>query len=372
MKSRAALLFQQPGKWEITEIDVGPPRQGELLVRMVASGLCHSDDHIATGDMPFTGALPLAGGHEGAGIVEEVGPHTEGFEVGDHVVLPFLPACGKCRWCSSGMQNLCDSGARTLSGARADGSLRLSLDGTPIGQMAGISTFSEYTALSVHSAVKISPDIDLVAACLTSCGVSTGWGAAVNSAEVRPGDVIIVVGIGGIGINAVQGAAQAGARVLIAVDPVEWKRTRAHEFGATHAVATIEEATEIARAHTNGQGADAAIVCVGVTNGTHIGSAFSSIRKAGTCVVVGLGNIMSDGSVPLSLHELVLFQKRLQGSLFGACSPVRDIPALLDLYRAGKLRLDELITNRYTLEQINDGFADMHAGRNLRGVITFG
>ncbi|EFC86694.1 NDMA-dependent alcohol dehydrogenase [Parafrankia sp. EUN1f] len=372
MKSRAAVLHEQPGKWQITEIEIEPPRRGELIVRMVAAGLCHSDDHIATGDMPFTGALPLVGGHEGAGIVEQVGPHTDGWQVGDHVVLPFLPACGRCRWCSSGMQNLCDNGIRTLSGAREDGSSRLSLDGRPLGQMAGISTFSEYTALSVNSAVKVSTDLDLVSACLTSCCVSTGWGAAVNSAQVRAGDVVIVLGAGGIGMNAVQGAAHAGARVLVAVDPVEWKRRKALGFGATHAVASVEEATEIARAHTNGQGADATIVCVGVTNGAHIGAAFSSIRKAGTCVVVGLGNILADGSLPLSLHELVLFQKRLQGSLFGACNPMRDIPALLELYRAGKLRLDELITTRYSLEQINDGFADMHAGRNIRGVITFG
>src|SRR5262245_51035124 len=162
MKSRAAVLFEQPGKWQITEIDVEPPRQGEILVRMAAAGLCHSDDHIATGDMPFTGALPLVGGHEGAGVVEVVGPNTPGFEVGDHVVLPFLPACGLCRWCASGMQNLCDNGARTLSGARADGTSRSTLAGEPLGQMASISTFSEFSTLSVNSAVKVAEDIDLV------------------------------------------------------------------------------------------------------------------------------------------------------------------------------------------------------------------
>ncbi|MBL7496655.1 NDMA-dependent alcohol dehydrogenase [Frankia sp. CNm7] len=371
MKSNAAVIYEQPGKWQITEIEVGPPRQGEIVVRMVAAGLCHSDDHVATGDMPLTGAIPLVGGHEGAGIVEAVGPNTQGWEVGDHVVLPFLPSCGRCRWCASGMQNLCDNGARTLSGAREDGTSRHTLDGRPLGQMAGISTFSEYSTLSVNSAVKVAHDIDLVAACLTSCGVSTGWGAAVNSAQVRPGDVVIVVGVGGIGMNAVQGAALAGAGVLIAVDPVEWKRERALEFGATHAASSIEDAAVIARAHSDGQGADSTIVCVGVTDGGHVGAAFSSIRKAGTCVVVGLGNPRADRAVPLSLYELVLFQKRLQGSLFGACNPTRDIPALLELYRSGKLRLDELITTRYSLDQINEGFADMRAGRNIRGVIVF-
>ncbi len=371
MKTKAAVLFEQPGKWEITEIDLDPPRQGELVVRMVAAGLCHSDDHVATADLPFAGSFPAAGGHEGAGVVTEVGPHTPGWEVGDHVVLSFLPACGVCRWCASGMQNLCDSGARILSGTRADGTSRLSLSGKPVGQMAGLSTFAEYSTIDVMSAVKVPADIDLVAACLTSCGVPTGWGAAVNSAQVRPGDVVIVCGAGGIGMNAVQGAAGAGAAVLIAVDPVDWKRARAQDFGATHAAATMDEAADIARRHTNGQGADAAIVCVGLTTGEQVGAAVDSIRKGGVCVVVGMGRFADDTDIPVSVRHVVLYQKRIQGSLFGACNPTRDIPALLQLHRLGRLKLDELITTRYALEQINEGFADMRAGRNIRGVIVY-
>jgi NDMA-dependent alcohol dehydrogenase len=371
MKTRAALLFEQPGTWEVTEIDLEPPRQDELVVRIVAAGLCHSDDHLATGDLPFVGALPAAGGHEGAGIVVEVGPHTPGWSVGDHVVLSFLPACGVCRWCASGLQNLCDGGARILSGVREDGTSRLSCKGAPVGQMAGLSTFSEYTTVSVMSAVKVSPEIDLVSACLTSCGVTTGWGAAVNSAAVRPGDVVIVCGVGGIGMNAVQGASDAGAAVLVAVDPVEWKRKCAATFGATHAVATMDEATAIARAHSNGQGADATIVCVGVTTGEDIAMALESVRKAGTCVLVGLGRAADDTSIPISARHIVLFQKRIQGSLFGSSSPTKDIPALLELHRLGRLKLDELITARYSLDQINEGFSDMRSGRNIRGVVTF-
>jgi S-(hydroxymethyl)glutathione dehydrogenase/alcohol dehydrogenase len=371
MKTKAAVLFEQPGTWETTEIDLEPPRQDELVVRMVAAGLCHSDDHVATGDLPFAGSFPAAGGHEGAGIVEAVGPHTPGWQVGDHVVLSFLPACGVCRWCASGMQNLCDSGARILSGVREDGTSRLSRGGKPVGQMAGLSTFSEYSTISVMSAVKISDDVDLVSACLTSCGVPTGWGATVNSAQVRPGDVVIVCGVGGIGMNAVQGAAHAGAAVLIAVDPVEWKRLRALDFGATHAAATMDEAAEIAREHSNGQGADAAVVCVGVTTGEQVSQALNSIRKAGVCVLVGMGRFADDTNVPISVRHIVLYQKRIQGSLFGACNPTRDIPALLELYRLGRLKLDELVTTRYSLDQINDGFADMRSGRNIRGVVVF-
>lgn len=372
MRTRSAVLFQQPGKWEVTELDLEPPRQGELLVRMVAAGLCHSDDHVATGDLPVPdGALPMAGGHEGAGIVEEVGPHTPGWKVGDRVVVTFLPMCGLCRWCASGMQNLCDNGARVLSGVREDGSRRMSFNGVPVGQAAGVATFSELSTISVQSAVKCPDGIPLEVAALTSCGVSTGWGSAVRSADVAPGDVVIVMGVGGIGMNAVQGAAHAGASVVIAVDPVAMKREASLSFGATHAVATMAEATELARSFTNGQGADSCIVCVGLTSGEHIAQGVESIRKAGTCVLTGLGSAADDLNLPISVRHVVLYQKRLQGSLFGASSPSKEIPAMLELYRQGRLKLDELITSRYTLETINDGYEDMRAGRNLRGIVTY-
>ncbi|ONH25088.1 NDMA-dependent alcohol dehydrogenase [Pseudofrankia asymbiotica] len=373
MRTRAAVLFDQPGKWETTEVELEPPRQDELLIRMAAAGLCHSDDHIGTGDLPVAeGSLPMAGGHEGAGVVEAVGPHTPGWRVGDRVVLSFLPMCGLCRWCASGLQNLCDNGSRVLSGVRADGSRRMRIDGRAVSQAAGVSTFSEFTTVSVQSAVRCPDDVPLEAACLTSCGVSTGWGAAVRSAEVKPGDVVIVMGVGGIGMNAVQGAAHADASVVIAVDPVEMKRTAALTFGATHAVAAMAEATDLARGFTNGQGADSAILCVGVTRPEHVGEGLEAIRKAGTCVLVGMGRAADDVGLPVSIRHIVLYQKRIQGSLFGAASPSKDIPAMLALYRQGRLKLDELITNRYTLDTINDGYADLRAGRNLRGVITFG
>ncbi|CAO5256121.1 NDMA-dependent alcohol dehydrogenase [Frankia sp. AgKG'84/4] len=373
MLTRAAVLFDQPGSWEIVDVELEPPQQDELLVRMVAGGMCHSDDHIATADLPLpAGALPLAGGHEGAGVVEEVGPHTSGWKVGDHVVLSFLPACGLCRWCASGMQNLCDNGARVLGGMRADGSRRMSLDGRPIGQAAGVAAFSEYSTVSVRSAVRCPDDVPLELACLTSCGVPTGWGAAVRSAEVRPGDVVIVMGVGGIGMNAVQGAAHAGASTVIAVDPVEFKRAAALGFGATDAVATMAEATDIARGLTNGQGADSCIICVGVTSGDQVAAGVDAIRKAGTCVLVGMGKAAQDVGIPISVRHLVLYQKRLQGSLFGASNPSRDIPALLELYRQGRLKLDELITTRYALDEINKGYTEMRAGTNIRGVVIHG
>jgi NDMA-dependent alcohol dehydrogenase len=372
MQTRAAVVKQAPGTFEVVDLDVEDPRQGELRVKMVASGLCHSDDHLATGDIPVA-VYPIVGGHEGAGIVESVGPNTPGWEVGDHVVFSFLPGCGRCRWCASGKQNLCDLGATLLVGSRFSDpeSFRFhTADGAPVAQMCGLGTFSEVTTVDVNSAIKVDKDLPLEKVCLLGCGVGTGWGSAVNSAEVRPGDTVIVMGVGGIGINAVQGAAHAGATNVIAVDPVAFKREKALEMGATHAFEDMAKADEFAKSVTNGQGADAAIVTVGVVKGEHVAQAFSAIRKAGTVVVTGLGNI-ADVGVPISLGELTLFQKRIQGSLFGASSPSADIPRQVQMYVDGRLKLDELVTTEYGLDDIARGYEDMHAGKNIRGVIRY-
>ncbi|WP_405970788.1 NDMA-dependent alcohol dehydrogenase [Streptomyces sp. NBC_00988] len=371
MKTRAALLRSAPGTFEVAEVDLDEPRQGELLIKMVASGLCHSDDHVATGDFPVA-LLPMAGGHEGGGVVAAVGPNTPGWEEGDHVVLSFLAVCGRCRMCATGRQNLCDFGAGVLTGSRPDDptSFRMSLGGRPVSQGAGISTLSEYTVVDVRSAVKVDRDLPLDKAALVGCGVATGWGSVTNMADAHPGDVIIVMGVGGIGINSVQAAAAIGARAVIAVDPVAFKRESAVDFGATHTAENIKEATEIARSMTNGQGADATIVTVGVVEGEHIADAMESIRKAGTVVVSGVGNMFKTG-VPLNHTTMTLFQKRLQGSLYGGCNPTYDIPNLLAQYTAGTLKLDQLITRTYTLDQVAQGYADMKAGKNLRGVVLF-
>jgi NDMA-dependent alcohol dehydrogenase len=372
VESRGAIIREAPGKFEVVDLLVDDPRAGEIQVKLAASGMCHSDDHLATGDIPV-GHYPMAGGHEGAGVVTAVGPGVTTFKEGDHVVFSFLPACGKCRWCANGMSYLCDLGAGLLLGARFDDpeSFRLQLkDGTPVGQMCGISTFSQVTTVNVDSAIKIPDDIPLEVACLTGCGVGTGWGSAVQAAKVEPGDTVIVMGIGGIGINAVQGAAHAGASHVIAVDPVAFKREKASELGATETFASIEEADEFAKSITNGQGADKAIVTVGVTKPEHVGQAFQAIRKAGTVVVTGLGNIQEVG-VPISIGELTLFAKELKGALFGDSNPHTDILRMLRLYQEGNIKLDELITKRYSLDEINQGYEDMHAGKNIRGVIIY-
>lgn len=370
MKSRAAVLLDGPGKWDVIEVEVDEPKEFEVLVRFTHAGLCHSDDHYAQGDVPAM-AYPFAGGHEGAGIVEKVGPGVRDLQVGDHVVAAFIPGCGRCTWCARGMQNLCDNGAYMMMGTQLDGTFRLHTeDGTDVGQCSLVSTFSEYSVLPEWGAIKIDDDIPLDIAALIGCGVPTGWGSSVNAAQVRPGDVVVVMGIGGIGINAVQGAKFAGASHILAVDPVEFHREKALELGATEAFVNIAQATDRAQQLTNGQGAASAIVTVGVANGEHVAEAFGAIRKAGTVVLTSMCNVTEYG-IPVSLFELAMYQKRIQGSLFGMMQPTRAVPDILELWRQGNIKLEELITRRYALEEINQGYEDMHAGVNLRGVIDY-
>ena len=369
MKTRAALLMEQPGKWEVVEVDLADPRDHEVLVRLVASGLCHSDDHIAKADGKIA-HFPYCGGHEGAGVVEAVGPGVRSLEPGDHIVTSFIPGCGRCRWCASGKQNLCQSGALMMQGTQLDGTYRMHYRGLDVGRSSLMGAFSELSVMPEWSCIRIPPHFPLLSAALLGCAVPTGWGSAVNAAGVQPGDVIIVMGVGGIGINAVQGAAHAGATRVIAAESVALKRDAALRFGATDAVASIDEAADLARSLTDGQGADATIVAVGVLSGEHIAQAFDSVRKAGTVVVTAVAPMDRVG-IPISPFLLAMFQKRLQGCLYGMMSPSGDVPRLLRMYEQGQLKLDELVSRTYTLEEINTGYDDMHSGANIRGVIDF-
>jgi NDMA-dependent alcohol dehydrogenase len=369
MQVKAALLFDSPGKWEVCDVELDEPHEHEVLVRMVASGLCHSDAHYMTGDNTAP-PLPFCGGHEGAGIVEALGPSVSGLAVGDHVVLSFIPACGRCRMCAKGRQNLCDLGRFIQAGPQIDGTYRMHHNGRDVHEFLMIGTFSPWSVVSEYNCVKVDDDLPLETLCLLGCGVGTGWGSAVNSAQVHPGDTVIVMGVGGIGINAVQGASHAGATTLIAVDPVALKRETALALGATHAFANIAEAADFARSVTNGQGADSAIVTVDVVKGEHVADAFAAIGKAGTVVVTGIAASKHQMGIPVSLLELVGSQKRIQGSLYGASSPTLDIPRQVQMYRSGQLKLDELVTRRYQLNEINEAYGDLFAGRNIRGVVV--
>jgi NDMA-dependent alcohol dehydrogenase len=335
-------------------------------VRFEASGLCHSDDHVRTGDTPAR--YPMVGGHEGAGVVEKIGPMVDRVEVGDRIVCSFIPVCGTCPPCSTGSQNLCESGRNAGTGALLDGTFRFHKDGQDLGGMCTLGSFSERAVVNEWACVKLPDDIPFELGALVGCGVPTGWGTAVNAAGVRAGQTVVVYGAGGVGINAVQGAAYAGARALVVVDPVEFKREKALEFGASHVFANAEEALEFVDADTRGRLADHALVTVGVLSGETVNHSVNVVGKNGTVTIAAVGNV-EEMAVQVRAVTLIGYQRRIQGTLFGGCNPLFDIPRMFELYRAGHLKLEELITTRYKLDQVSQGYQDMLDGKNLRGVI---
>ena len=370
MKTKGALIWEFNQPWSVEEIEIGDPQRHEVKIQMETAGMCHSDHHLVTGDLPMAG-LPVLGGHEGAGIITEVGEGVEGLAVGDHVVLSFIPSCGKCPSCQSGLRNLCDLGAGLLGGvAVSDNTFRVHARGQNVFPMSLLGTFSPYMVVHESSVVKIDPSIPFEVACLVGCGVTTGYGSAVKTANVRPGDDVAIVGIGGVGMSALQGAVNAGARYVFAVDPVEWKRDQALKFGATHVYDSVEAAMMGIAELTAGLMAKKVIVTVGKVVGEDVDKWMNITAKGGTCVLTGIGSLMGD-PVTLNLALLTLMQKNLQGTIFGGGNPQYDIPHLLSIYKAGKLNLDDMVTRQYKLEQINDGYQDMLDGKNIRGVIRY-
>jgi S-(hydroxymethyl)glutathione dehydrogenase/alcohol dehydrogenase len=380
MKMNAAVLWEPKTDWSVEEVELDPPKAGEVLLKLVGSGLCHSDEHLLTGDMTMDPTIaeqlgiqqfPIVGGHEGAGEVVEVGPGVTSLQPGDHVVLGFIPSCGRCPSCARGRQNLCDLGAFLLGGRQVtDFTSRHHVRGQDLGIMCCIGTFGEYTVCSEASCIKIEPDIPLDKAALVGCGVTTGWGSAVYAAQVQQGESVVVVGCGGVGMNAIQGASLSGARHVVAVDPVEFKREQAQIFGATHTASSIEEATALVMDITWGAMADKVVITMGVGDGKLIESVMTMCAKGGRVVHTSVAP-MNDTEVTLNLFNLTLMEKQLVGSIFGSANPRRDIPRLLRLYQEGKLKLDELVTRTYPLEDINKGYQDMRDGTNIRGMVMY-
>jgi S-(hydroxymethyl)glutathione dehydrogenase/alcohol dehydrogenase len=369
MKTQAAILWERGGAWSVEEVDLDPPKHGEVLVEMGGSGLCHSDEHVVTGDLPWP--IPMIGGHEGAGTILETGPGVEGLVAGDRVIFGFIPSCGRCAPCSAGMQNLCELGQYLGDGTQiSDHTSRHHARGQDVGLMCLLGTFSQHTVVSEANCIKLDDDIALDKACLLGCGVVTGWGSAVFAGGVKAGDTTVVIGTGGIGINAVQGAALNGSQYVVAVDPVAFKREKALEFGATHAVESSDEAAALVDELTHGRGANVVVNTMGVGEGDQIGKSLAMAAKRGTVVVTNLHRA-SEETVSLNALDLVLMEKKVVGSLFGTANPRLHIPKLLSLYRSGHLKLNELATRTYKLDDINTGYQDMRDGRNLRGVITF-
>lgn len=369
MKTKAAVLWGPDRPWSVEEIELDEPRHGEVLVKMVAAGLCHSDEHIRDGTNRM--AYPLIGGHEGAGVVERVGPGVTAVAVGDPVVLSFIPACGRCRACARGMSSVCDLGAKIGPGLQVtDDTSRHHVQGRDATLMCILGAFAEYTVVNEASCVKVTPDVPLERAALVGCGVTTGWGSSVYVGETRPGDTAVILGMGGIGCGAVQGAAMAGARHVVVVDPSPFKRDEASRFGATHTVADIDDAFALLQDLTWGAMADVVVIAIDKMHGSVLAPAMSLLGKGGTCVQVSIGD-PTESTVDLRLIDLTSMRKTLTGSWYGNANPRSDIPMLLRLYMDGQLKLDEMVTKEYDLADINQGFEDMLASEIVRGVIRF-
>lgn len=366
MRTKAAVVYEHNQPVVVEELTLDDPKPHEVIVRMGATGVCHSDLSVVNGTIYYD--PPVVLGHEGAGVVERVGEGVTYAQPGDHVVLSFVSYCGKCRFCQAEKPCLCE-GFSLRPGRLLDDTCRLhNQAGQEVPQMARIGTMSEYIVAPEINLVKIDPRYSLAHAALVGCGVATGVGAVINTAQVEPGSTVVVIGTGGVGLNAVQGAVLAGAERIIAVDRVASKLDFARRFGATDVVdASAVEPVEAVRELTKGKLADYAFEVIG--NPATIEMAYNLVRKAGTVVVVGLTRRETKVSFPA--QDLTFSERRVIGSFYGSIVPRVDMPRLLQWHDEGKLKLDELITQTYRLDQINEAFADMEAGKNARGVILF-
>jgi S-(hydroxymethyl)glutathione dehydrogenase/alcohol dehydrogenase len=369
MQTLAAVLWERNTPWSIEEIELDAPGPEEVFVELHASGMCHSDDHIVTGDMPFT--LPCVGGHEGAGVVQAVGAKVTSLVPGDHVVFGFIPSCGRCPSCASGHQNLCDLGERLYPGRQiADGTARHHARGQDLSIASLIGTFAHHTVAHEASCIKIPDTVPLDRACLLGCGFITGWGSAVYAADIRPGDTVAIAGIGGIGAAAIQGAKLAGARVIVAIDPAAPKKEIALSLGATHFAASWEEAFGVVAEAAWGRGVDKFICTMGVGDGALIAKALAMTAKRGSVVVTNI-HPMAERSVRVNMMELTLQEKRIIGTLYGSANAHYEIPRVLDLWGAGLVDLDAVVSKTYSLDQVNEGYQDMHTGNYLRGILRY-
>jgi S-(hydroxymethyl)glutathione dehydrogenase/alcohol dehydrogenase len=358
-----AVVVDALNEYSVQEVSLDAPQAGEVKVDVKATGVCRSDLSVISGKIP----MPLPGliGHEGAGIVSELGPGVEHLEVGDHVVLSFIPNCGECFYCDHGQANLCSSKDNSY-GFMLDGTARVHRGNEDLTVMTQLGCMAEHCIAPAISCIKIDKEIPLASAALVGCGVMTGVGAVLNTAKVEAGSTVAVFGCGGIGLSIIQGARIAGAAQVIAVDTMESKLEMAKGFGATHAV-TGEHAHEFIRELTEQRGADYTFEAVGI--GALMQAAEAATRPGGTCTMVGVGSL--EDQFILNPFMLPIFGKSVLGSMYGGCNPNRDFPRLLDFYRAGKLDLDGMITNTYTIDQAPKAFADLEAGINARGVILY-
>lgn len=361
MKMKAAILYDSAQPLAVQEVDLSPPQSGEVLVRLAASGICHSDVNIVRGEA--NAPLPVVLGHEAAGFIEEVGSGVAGLKVGDPVAISLVRSCGRCFYCVRGHPNDCEGTHPLSSQTRIH-----SLQGDSINQGINVAGFAEYVVVDQTQVVKLPQTMSLVAAAVLGCAVITGVGAVVNTARVEAGSSVVVMGLGGVGINAIQAAALVGARRVIAVDLLDNKLAFAKQFGATHTInARSENAVEAIHELTNGRGADYVFVTVGSPKA--VTDSLSMVRKRGTIVLIGL--IGDDGTIPLPVSKVVLNEFRVLGSFMGSSRISEDIPQIVDLYQQGRLKLDELVTGKYPIEKINEAIESMERGEAVRNLIVF-
>ena len=366
MNVQAAVLHAPKNPFTIETLRLEAPRAGEVLVKIAASGVCHSDYHLVSGDTQHP--MPLVAGHEGAGVVEAVGPGVTRVKVGDHITLNWAPDCGECFYCQHEQPNLCDTYTGPIwAGTMLDGTTRLYSDGDPIYHYCGLATFAEYAVVPEPSCIPIRKDVPLKVAALVGCAVATGVGAVLYTAKVRAGESVVVYGCGGIGLNILQGAAMVGATTIIAVDTSPAKLDIARAFGATHTLLADDNTLDGIRDLTGGRGADHVFEAVGAPAVQE--AAFEAARPGGMLTLVGLSAMGTGTNLPGAV--ITRQEKTIRGSYYGTVSARRDFPLFLDMYMAGKLKLDELVSQEYPLTEINTAFDAMLTGGVARGVIVF-
>jgi S-(hydroxymethyl)glutathione dehydrogenase/alcohol dehydrogenase len=365
-KAKAVICREWGQPVQVETINVQGPKRNEITIKVAACGVCHSDYSATTGKIQYP--PPLVLGHEGAGVIIEVGEGVTDFQEGDHVVSSFISMCGKCRQCVRGRPVLCEN-ARKAMFTLPDGTVRTTdSDGKDLNVFGACGVMAEYATLHEDNCVKIDDGVPMSSAALVGCAVITGVGSVFNTAQLEPGSRAAVFGIGGVGLNAIQGCVTAGAEMVIAVDTNEQKLEMAREFGATHTI-NINEVEDVSKAikKLSGGGVDYAFECVG--NGKVVEQAYKALGRAGTVVVVGVADMKDKTSI--STFALPADERTLKGSWLGSARPQYDFPRILNLYKANRLKLDELVTQTYSIDEAPQAFEDMLAGKNARGVIIF-
>ncbi len=366
MKTKAAVFYEPHKPFEVELLDLTPPQAGEVQVKVAAAGVCHSDWHLMTGATKH--ALPVVPGHEGSGVVEAVGPGVTRLKPGDHVALNWAPSCGECFYCLNDRPSLCGSYVGPIwAGTMMDGTTRFSKDGQPVYHFSAVACFSERIVVPEQCCVPLSKDVPLAIAALIGCAVTTGVGAALNTARLKPGSSVAVFGAGGVGLSVIMGAKLAGASRIIAIDTNEAKGDIAKAFGATDILISRPDTNDAIRSLTEGRGADYVFEAIGIPAVQE--QCLDAVRPGGLVVLVGVSPMGSGTNLPGAI--ITRQEKTITGSYYGSANTARDFPLFADLYLKGLLDLDRLVSKTFTLDQINQAYAEMLAGEIARGVILF-